>query len=135
MLLDDPIRLSPITLSNHAGQSKTLSLQFDGSWVSGLPDVFNDLQRNGFQLTPDIEAKVIAIPAGTLVTDAVDASKQYVFKPLQVSEYLETIPDPGNLDLGPAKALDLGTVPNFIDHGMGSIPDAPVKYSEGKLVN
>jgi hypothetical protein len=133
-LLDNPIRLAPITLVNGAGASKTLSLQFDGSWVGGLPDVYNDLQKNDWVITKDIADKIIVIPAGTEVVDAEDSAKHYLFKPLQMNEYLRVITAAPELDLAATDALDLQLVPNFVPHNMGALPEVPVKYSEGKLV-
>ena len=134
-LLDDPLRFAPVVLESHAGVAKTLSLQFDGSWVNGLPDVFQDLRKNGFDLTAEIADKVVVIPDGTQVTDSTDPSKKYLFKPLQINEYLSIVSDPGNLDLTPATSLDLGAVPAFKDAGLGALPNVPVKYSEGNPVN
>jgi hypothetical protein len=133
VLLDDPIRLDPVTLVNDTGE-RTFSLQFDGSWVGGLPDVYRDLERSGFEITPEIQAKIFTIPGGTEVVDAV-SGKHYLFKPLQMNEYLATIEDPGDLDPAAAAALDLGSVPSFVPHHMGPLPEVPVKYSEGKPVD
>lgn len=130
VMLDDPIRLAPVELSTSGGL-KTFSLQFDGSWVSGLPEVFRDLEQNNWNFTPEIAAKVVAIPSGTEVVDATDSSKHYLFKQLQVQEYLARIADPGGLDLTEASALDLSTLPGYADSGMGAIPNVAVKYSEG----
>jgi hypothetical protein len=133
-LLDDPIRLNPITLINNAGQSKTLALQFDG-WMGGLPDLYQELQKNNFVMTADIADKVINIPAGTPADDAVDANKHYLIKPLEISEFLNVVADPGTLDITIADSVDLATVPNFVEHNMGPIPTVTgVKYSEGVLV-
>ncbi len=134
VLLDNPIRLQPIALAKRSGEPKTLALQFDGNWVNGLPDIYHDLQKNDFVLTADIAEKVVVIPAGTEVVDADDSSKHYLFKPLQMNEYLATISDPGDLDLRPATALDLQSVPSYVDSKMGPMPELPVKYSEGSLV-
>jgi hypothetical protein len=133
-LLDNPIRLAPIPLVNGTGASKTLSLQFDGSWVGGLPDVYNDLQKNDWVITKDIADKIVVIPAGTEVVDAEDPAKHYLFKPLQMNEYLRVITEAPELDLSAAEALNLQLVPNFVPHNMGALPDVPVKYSEGKLL-
>jgi len=133
-LLDNPIRLAPITLVSGAGASKTLALQFDGSWVGGLPDVYNDLQKNDWVVTKDIADKIVVIPAGTEVVDAEDSAKHYLFKPLQMNEYLRVITEAPELNLSAAEALNLQLVPNFVPHNMGALPDVPVKYSEGKLV-
>jgi hypothetical protein len=135
VLLEDPIRLAPIQLSNHRGDLVTLSLQFDGNWVQGLPDVYNELQANGYVLTQAIADKVVVIPAGTEVVDASDGSKHYLFKPLQMNEYLAVIADPGGLDPSAAAGLDLASVRGFVDDAhLGDVPVVPVKYSEGKLV-
>ncbi len=132
-ILDNPIRLQPIVLQNHHGDSKTLSLQFDGSWVNGLPDVFHDLQQNGFQLTQAIADKVVVIPSGTEVVDADGSGKHYLFKQLQVNEFLSIISAVPGLDPS-SVTLDLTSVPGLTNPGMGAIPDVPVKYSEGVLV-
>ncbi|MBI3803892.1 MAG: hypothetical protein HY282_09040 [Nitrospirae bacterium] len=133
-LLDDPIRLAPITLTNHHGDSKTFSLQFDG-WMGGLPDLYQELQKNDFVMTSTISDKVVNIPAGTEVVDASDATKHYLIKPLETSQFLNTISDPLNLDLTDANNLDLSTVPTFVDPGLGAEPQVTgVKYSEGVLV-
>ncbi|GEJ55295.1 hypothetical protein AMYX_00360 [Anaeromyxobacter diazotrophicus] len=132
--LDDPIRLAAMDLVNGAGEHHRYSMQFDGSWVSGLPDLHADLQAAGYQITPAIQAKAVAIPTGTVVTDAADASRQYVFKQLQVSEYLATAADPGGLDLAAAGALDLSTVPAWVATGLGARPPFVLKYSEGNPV-
>jgi len=133
-ILDNPIRLQPISLVGGGGNAKTYALQFDGSWVGGLPNFFDDLRKAGMVMTDAIAAEVVSIPSGTLVTDAEDATKQYVFKQLQVSEFLRNIADPGNLDVTAAGALDLATAPSFVEHGMGALPDVPLKYSEGNPV-
>lgn len=49
----DKASLNPVTLTNNAGQSKTLSLQYDG-WMHGLPDLFEELRKNKFVMTADI---------------------------------------------------------------------------------
>jgi hypothetical protein len=134
-LLDDPIALAPVTLTNGAGVQKTLSLRYDG-WMHGLPDLFEELRKGDFVVTPAIADKVINIPAGTQVDDAADSSKHYLIKPLEVSEFLEVLSaDPGGLDMTGANAVDLSSVPNFVEHGMGATPNVTtVKYSEGNLV-
>ncbi len=133
LILDNPLRFESIALTNHAGVQKTYALQFDGNWVNGLPDIYHDLQKNDFVLTAEIADKVVVIPAGTEVVDA-ESGKHYLFKPLQMNEYLASISDPGGLDLSTAAALDLQSVPNYEDAGMGEMKDLPPKYSEGKSV-
>ena len=131
-LLDDPIRLNPVTLTNNAGQSKTLSLQYDG-WMHGLPDLFEELRKNKFVMTADISGKIINIPAATPVTDT--SGTTYRLKPLEMGEFLNVVSNPSTLDITVANAVDLTTVPVFVEHNMGTIPSvSTVKYSEGKLL-
>ncbi|MFZ5877583.1 MAG: hypothetical protein ACOYXU_14450 [Nitrospirota bacterium] len=134
-LLDDPIALAPVTLANGAGVQKTLSLRYDG-WMHGMPDLFEELRKNDFVVTQTIADKIINIPGGTQLDDAADSSKHYLVKPLEVSEFLEVVADPGTLDLATANAVNLDALaPNFVEHGMGATPNVTtVKYSEGNLV-
>ncbi len=138
VLLDDPIRLLPITVDNNSGASKTLSLQYDG-WMGGLPDLYEELRKNDFVMDSTISDKIINIPAGTVVTDATDSSKTYLIKPLEISQFLNPVTSyTGNLDLSEgsdADGIDLDTVPNFVEHNMGTMPVVTTtKYSEGILV-
>ncbi len=134
ILLDDPIQLAPKTLANNAGDVKTLSLQYDG-WMHGLPDLFEELRKKDFVMNPTISNKIINIPGGTLVTDAQDPNKQYLLKPLEVSQFLKVVPDPTTLDITNADGVDLTTVPNFVEHNMGTMPVVSiVRYSEGRLI-
>jgi hypothetical protein len=124
--LDDPIRLEAVSLTN-GPESRSFTLQFDGNWMQGLPNVWDDLRRNGFEVSDAIKAKAFAVPTGTVIGP-------YVVKQLQVSEYMALSPD-APLDLAEASAIDLSTIPTFVDHGMGAVPEpAPLKYSEGKPV-
>ncbi|TAJ98685.1 MAG: hypothetical protein EPO39_17610 [Candidatus Manganitrophaceae bacterium] len=136
ILLSDPIMLQPVTLTNNKGDQKTLSLQYDG-WMHGLPDLFMELQKNGWVMTQDIADKIINIPAGTEVADAQVEGKSYLVKPLEVSQFLAVLSsDPGDLDISAADAINLETdTPTFVDHNMGDTPETTgVKYSEGVLV-
>jgi len=134
LLLSDPIMLLPVVLTNKLGVQKTLSLQYDG-WMHGLPDLFQELQKSNFVMTAAISDKIINIPAGTPVTDAQDATKGYLIKPLEVSQFLAVVPDPGSLNISVADSIDLLTVPVFVEHNMEAMPATTgVKYSEGKLV-
>lgn len=136
VVLDDPILLQPIQLTNGAGTTKTLALQFDG-WMHGLPDLYFELSKNDWQMSSEISDKVINIPAGTVVTDAIDDSTKYYVKPLEVSVFLAEVPGttPDLPDIGAADAVNLLDVPDFVSHGMGDLPtDVEVKYSEGKPV-
>lgn len=134
VLLSDPIQFLPVALTNNGGDSKTLSMQFDG-WMHGLPDLFEELRKKEFTMDTSISNKIINIPAGTEVTDAQDSTQTYLIKPLEVSQFLNPVSDPGGLDITIADAVDLNTVPDFVEHGMGTMPVVTVtKYSEGILV-
>jgi hypothetical protein len=104
--------------------------------MHGLPDLFEELRKNDFVVTQGVSDKIINIPAGTQLDDAADSSKHYVVKPLEVSEFLEVVADPGTLDLTTANAVNLDALaPSFVEHGMGGMPNVTtVKYSEGNLV-
>ncbi|MGA8891111.1 MAG: hypothetical protein WB493_06045, partial [Anaeromyxobacteraceae bacterium] len=124
--LDDPIRLEAVSLSN-GSESRSFTVQFDGNWMQGLPNVWDDLRRNGFEVSDAIKAKAFSVPSGTAIGP-------YVVKQLQVSEYM-AISSAAPLDLTEASAIDLSSIPTFVDHGMGAVPEpAPLKYSEGKPV-
>ncbi len=132
VILSDPIQLLPIDLTNGAGETKTVSLQFDG-WMMGLPDLYDMLAMNDFQISQEIKDKAISIPEGTLVTDANDGTTYYV-KPLEISVFLAEVPasTAGLPTLDAANTVDLNSVPDFVDHGMGAMPEnTTVKYSEG----
>lgn len=134
VLLSDPILLQPVVLTNKLGVQKTLSLQYDG-WMHGLPDLFQELQKSKFVMTAAISDKIINIPAGTPAVDAQDATKGYLIKPLEVSQFLGVVADAPGLDISVADSIDLLTVPVFVEHNMGAMPATTgVKYSEGKLV-
>ena len=135
LLLDDPVRFQSkeITLTNNGVEKTiTLGLQFDG-WMMGLPDLYWELERNGWEMTDDIKDKIINLPAGTRLT-SVD-NVEYVLKPLEISQFLmpATGVDSSLLpDLTQADSVDLETVPDFEDHGMGAMPSGTqVLYSEG----
>lgn len=135
-LLDDPIRFAALTVSNKAGDSKSLSLQFDG-WMHGLPDMYYELSKNDHMMTTAIANKVINIAEGTELTEAADPSKRYLIKPLEMSLFLTIVPSTtvGIPVLTTADSADLATVPVFTNHAMGPTPaNTVVKYSEGKLV-
>jgi len=133
-VLHDPLRFAPISLTTHAGQARSCALQFDGSWLGGVPDVQQMLRENGGDMTAEIAAQVVSVEDGQVVTDAVDPGQQYVFKPLQIAQFLMPIADPGGLDLAPADALSLDDVPAFTDPDLGSPPSVPIRYSEGLAV-
>ncbi len=135
MILDNPIMLSPFAVDTDGDTvaDKTLSLQFDG-WMHGLPDMYHELAKNDWQMSADISAKVINIPAGTAVTDG---TNNYYIKPLEISMFLDVVASntAGVPDITIASDVDLEAVPVFVAHGMGAKPtDTVVKYSEGKVV-
>ncbi len=132
VLLDDPIRLAPIALTNRGGQSQTYSLQFDGNWINGLPNLYDNQGKFNIGTAANL---AVAMPT-TPVLDA-DGTKSYLFKQLRVSEYLLPIADPNDpgIDLTNASTLGLDSVPTFVDHSLGDWPsNVAVKYSEGNLV-
>ncbi len=134
VMLSDPIQLQPVTLTNNAGDSKTLSLQYDG-WMHGLPDLFEELRKKEFVMSTTISNKIINIPAGTQVSDAQDSTLSYLIKPLEISQFLNPVADPGTLDITVADSVDLASVPDFVEHSMGDIPVVEnAKYSEGILI-
>jgi hypothetical protein len=138
VILEDPILLRPEQLADGGGNLKTYSLQFDGNWVGGLPEIWNELQASGFNVTTAIQDEAVAIPADKVFTDATDASKTYLFKPMEVAEYLVVLPAyAGSLTTTSAEAMNLATVPTFQDPGMASlstVKDAPLKFVEGVAV-
>lgn len=134
VLLSDPIMIPPQTVSvtDSAGtlSSKQLSLQFDG-WMHGLPDLYRDLETNGWTMSTAISGKIINIPAATLVTD--NNGVQYYVKPLEVSVFLNEVgAGAGRPDISLAEVANLNSVPAFTDHKMGDMPaNVVTKYSEG----
>lgn len=130
-LLDDPMRFESITAKNGADETKTLVLQYDG-WMMGLPDMYMELSKNDWTINDDIADKIINLAAGTELTDA-DTSKAYLLKPLDISQFLkETSETTGLPDVTAGQDVDLSTIPEFTEHGMGDIPtDVDLLYSEG----
>jgi len=113
-----------------------LTLQFDG-WMHGLPDLYNELSKNGWVMDTNISSKVINIPAGTEVTDGSNVNVSYYVKPLEVSVFLNEVNSPSNApDITQAEAVSLDSgMPTFVEHNMGALPTGTViKYSEGKPV-
>lgn len=135
-LVDDPMRFDTITATNAAGEQKTLALQYDG-WMMGLPMMYDELSKNNWLMTDEIADKIINLPEGTEVTDS-STGTAYLLKPLEVSQFLNLVTDTTGLtlpDISLADSVDLNTVPDFVEHGMGAKPDVTtVKYSEGNLV-
>jgi hypothetical protein len=136
VVLEDPIMLRPEQLANGAGDLKTYSLQFDGNWVGGLPEIWNDLQAAGYNMTLAIQDEAVTIPVDTIFTDAANSNQTYLFKPLELAEYLMPISSyAGSLTTSAAEALDLTGVPAFQDPGMPGVPaNAPVRYVDGVAV-
>jgi len=129
------MRFDSITAQNNAGDTKTLALQFDG-WMMGLPDLYQELEKNNWTMTTTISDKIINLPAGTEVTES-STGTAYVLKPFDISQFLAVVPDTtsGLPDISDSDVVDVADVPNFTEHGMGDMPVVTtVKYSEGKLV-
>jgi hypothetical protein len=88
-------------------------------------------------MTAKISDKIINLPTGTELTDS-NSGDQYLLKPLNISQFLILLDDTTGLDLpdiSQAEDVDLDTVPDYVEHEMGDIPDVTtVKYSEGNLV-
>ena len=138
-LLDDPIRFTSITAQNNNGVTKNLSLQYDG-WMMGLPDMYQELEKNDWTMTSDLSGKIINLAAGTELTDASDPMQHYYLKPLEISQFLPVVTDTTGLtlpDITQGANIDLNTVfPTFTPPDMGDpAPNAVVLYSEGKLVD
>ena len=134
-LLDDPMRFDSMEVTNAGGDPKTIALQYDG-WMMGLPEMYNELGKNNWVMTDDIANKIINLAAATEVTDSA-TDIVYLLKPLQVSQFLKLVTDDttGLPDITQADSVDLSTVPDFVEHGMGDMPTGTiVKYSEGELV-
>jgi len=136
VILDNPIRFRPFTVTDGSGATLTVAAQFDGNWMQGLRNVFGDLQQNDWTMTPAIANKVANIPSHTILTDADDGTITYEVIQLRVREFLRPLADPGNLSLSTADALDLnnlGAATSFVDSSppIGTLPDGPLKYSDG----
>lgn len=111
----------------------SLTLQYDG-WMHGLPDLYKELEVNGWVMNSAISDKIINIPADTLVTD--NNGVQYYVKPLEVGVFLNAVgAGAGRPDISLAEVANLNSVPTFTDHKMGVMPtDVVTKYSEGNPV-
>ena len=127
VMLDDPIRLDTVELTNASGVTRNFVLQFDGNWMQGLPNAFDDLRKAGFEVNTAIKQKVFSVPSGQVIGP-------YVVKQLQISEYM-ALSSAAALPLTEALAIDLNDVTAYVANGMGAIPSpAPLKYSEGNPV-
>jgi len=127
VMLDDPIRLDAVDLTNASGLTRSFLLQFDGNWMQGLPNAFDDLRKAGFEVNDTIKQKVFSVPTGQVVGP-------YVVKQLQISEYM-SLSSAAALPLTEALAINLNDVTAYVANGMGAIPSpAPLKYSEGNPV-
>jgi hypothetical protein len=127
VMLDDPIRLDTVELTNAAGITRSFVLQFDGNWMQGLPNAFDDLRKAEFEVNDAIKQKVFSVPTGQVIGP-------YVVKQLQISEYM-ALSSAAALPLTEAMAIDLNYVTAYVANGMGAIPEpAPLKFSEGNPV-
>jgi len=94
------------------------------------------LGKNDWDMTEEISDKIINLAAGTEVTES-STGTVYLLKPLEVSQFLNAVSSAtaGLPDITQADSVDLTTVPDFVEHGMGDMPEVTtVKYSEGELV-
>ena len=66
------------------------------------------------------------------MTDAA-AGTEYLLKPLEISQFLSPTSETTGLpDITQGQSVDLSTVPDFVEHGMGDLPaDVELLYSEG----
>jgi hypothetical protein len=105
--------------------------------MMGLPQMYEELGKSNWTMTDTIADKIINLPTGTQLTES-DSGDLYLLKPLNISQFLSLVTDTTGLDLpdiSEAEDVDLDTVPDFVEHGMGDMPDVTtVKYTEGKLV-
>jgi hypothetical protein len=138
-LLDDPISLQSFSVTNISGANPiNVSLMYSG-WMSGIPDIYNDLMMTDWVMTPDLQTKVYNIPDATPVNDATDNTKHYLIRPLQITEFLNPITTYSGT-LNPSTVIaDLSTVPTVDTSGiipeMTTVPSiTTIKYSEGNLV-
>ena len=142
-LLSDPVFLNNVPVHDSAHIDRgTLDLQFDG-WMHGFPNIYEDLRENDFVMTPDIggkarhigsaSAETLAGDNDVVVTDEDGVS--YYVKALQTSLFLGVVSTPSPApDIDLAGAVDLDSVPDYTAHGMGAMPDAELRYSEGELL-
>ena len=139
--ISDPIRLNPAPLVDSAGNDKGTSkpLMYEG-FLHGLPDIYMELADNNWELTDTLREKVVFIPEGTELTNAVDNTKYYI-KPLDTSIILGT--DTVNTDRWPdltaANGITLSEIDNLVPTNVdiGTKPtdeQAPVKFVEGEAV-
>jgi len=129
-LLNDPMRFNSISVTNLAGKTKSISLQYDGG-MAGFPDLYRELEKEGHVMTQAIMDKIINLPAGTVVRET-ETGVDYLVKPLEISLFLSETADPDNLDLSAAQAIQLSDIQIYAEHGMLDVPNvSTVKYSEG----
>jgi len=131
--LDDPLRFAPVAL-NVGSTPVNFSLEFDG-WMHGLPDMHWELQKNNFELSPELTSKIVNIPAGTSLTDSTSSSSYFV-KPVEVGVVLPTLLNPANPpSLTTAETIDLTSIALPTPPAIGTKPTGlSVKYVEGTAV-
>lgn len=143
VVLSDPITLNNVTLYDNLGADSgdVVSLQFDG-WMHGLPDMYRELEKNGWEISPDFGGKVRRLLPGQMVSDG---TNNYFVKPMETSLFLGIVnafPNgDGQPDITQANGVDLNGVPEYAHHEMGASPTTnasggaiEVKYSEGKAL-
>ncbi len=136
VILSNPIALNGVAITDSAGNSKgTLNLQFDG-WMHGMPDMYHELEKNGWEMSADIAGKVVHIPAGTEATG--DDSTRYFVKPIDSSLFLGVVnafPNGTQPDMTQVDSVNFNDMPSYTAHNMGATPTGTtIKYTEGKAV-
>jgi hypothetical protein len=136
-LLDDPIRFVSISAQNNAGDTKNLALQFDG-WMMGLPDMYQELQKNDWTMDENLADKIVNLVPGTQLTDASDETQTYYLKPLEISQFLTIVTDTTGLtlpDVSLADDVDLAAIDIYTAPNMGAMPSGTtLLYSEGNIL-
>ena len=104
--------------------------------MMGMPDMYWELEKNDWVMSDKIADKIVNLPAGTPLTDAVSGT-EYLLKPLEISQFLTpTTATTGLPDISLGNSVDLSTVPDFVEHGMGDMPTGvDLLYSEGIAVD
>jgi hypothetical protein len=136
VILDEPIRFAPLQLENGSGDVHPFYAEFDGASLMGIPNSYDGLEALDFTPTREMALEAVAIPSGTEVTGLVDRTRRFVFKQIQISEYL-CLAEADPLDLSAAEAISLDSVPGYVapDPPMVTMdPKAKLLFSEGKPV-
>ena len=136
VILDEPIRFAPLQLENGSGDVRPFYVEFDGAALPGIPNPNDGLEALDFTPTREMALEAVAIPSGTEVTGLVDRTRRFVFKQIQIREYL-CLAEAEPLDLSVAEAISLDSLPGYVapDPPMVTTdPKARLLYSEGRPV-